>query len=164
MKTKTQVDIPGFEGLYYVTSDGDVFNKRTGRKLKYRKKKFDRYVVALSKDNKMREFSMSWIMRMCFFDGRDGRIMHLDRCKSNFSLNNIKLTNQSEISKRNRGGRYRAVVHRKPDGTEDIYESTVAAAKALFVSKSCISLWCNKKVKNPIVEGEFFYEEETCQQ
>lgn len=162
MQTKIKADIPGFEGLYYATSDGFVFNKRTGKKLKPRIKRKNKQVkYVLSKDGKPYEKSMNWIMRMCFFDGKPGVLMHRDMCSTNFELWNLKLTSQAEVSKRNRGSRYRTVIHRKPDGTEDVYESVTAAAKALYVSQGTISRYCRgeAKKKKRVLEGFFYYEE-----
>lgn len=159
MQTKTKAPIPGFE-KYYATSDGFVYNGVTGKKLKPKiLPKNNQVKYAFWKDGVRHEKSMSWIMRMCFFDGKPGVLMHKDRCKTNFALGNLKLTTQSEVSKRNRGSRYRTVIHRKPDGTEDVYESTRAAADALYVSQSSIARYCLKRTKSSVLEGEFFYEE-----
>lgn len=160
MQTKYKVDIPGFEGFYYATSDGFVYNKKTGRKLKPRIRR-SQVKYMLVKEKVATEKTMSWIMRMCFFDGKPGVLMHKDMCPSNWSLWNLKLTTQSEVSKRNRGVRYKAVIHSKPDGTEDVYESAAAAARALYVAPGTIQRYCrgesNKRKR--VLEGFFRYEE-----
>lgn len=157
METKTWAYIPGYEGLYYVTSDGIVYNKK-GKPLKYRKKHKKNYSVVLFKNGKHEEKSINTIMRMCFFDGKPGCMMHKDGSALNFSLRNLKLVTQSEISKRNRGSNQRPVIYTKPDGTEIVYGSTAEAARALYVSSSAIQRYCQKKCKTQEIKGDFRYE------
>lgn len=149
--------VPGFKGLYYITSDGEIYNYKRNRKLTIRKKR-NGYTVTLYKDKKYKEISISQIIRQCVFNGKEGKLMHLNKDGSDFRFSNLKLTNQSEISSRNRGSNQKTVIYRSPDGEETAYASTVEAGKALNVSRSTVSYCCRNKRMLPCINGEVFYE------
>ena len=159
-----KVFIPGFDNKYFVTPEARVYNARTGHELKPVIKPAGSQErlcarVVLYKGDKRKHKTLSWVMRMCFFGGREGVLMHLDGSALNYNLWNLKLCSVSDVARRTNSYRGKAVVHRHADGTEDIYTSAAEAGKALFVSAGAVRDWCLGRHKNRIVDGEFRYEE-----
>ena len=103
-------EIPGYEGLYYCNSSGEVFSidrvvvysngttvKHKGRKLMQEKAKG--YLrVSLSKNNKVKRFLVHRLVACCFIDNVDGKICvnHIDGNKENNHVSNLEWVSHSE--------------------------------------------------------------------
>ncbi len=138
-----KVDIPGYEGLYYATPEGEVFNARTGRQVKMSCNKRGCYQIHLNKNGNRKTLTMSRIMKMCFFNNTDKCIIRTEM-KSDFSVWNMKLVDRNESNRMSAecGG---IPVVRIKDGEAQFYKSIADCAKDNFLCASTVG----KYLRNP---------------
>lgn len=86
-------DIPGFPG-YQISTDGTVYNKKTGRELKNTIGNRGYYTVSL---NSQRKF-LHILLAKTFIKNLNNKLHvdHINRNKTDNSLNNLRFVNASE--------------------------------------------------------------------
>ena len=106
IKTKKQLNLPqliewadilGYEGLYSVSTDGQVYTYKYKKVLKPRSKKG--YLnVSLSKNKKRKEFKIHRLVAMSFIPNPENKeqVNHIDGDKSNNKVTNLEWVTQSE--------------------------------------------------------------------
>lgn len=101
MKKETWKMIPGYEGLYMVSNKGRVKNFRTGRILRQHKTNCGYFGVTLSKNGKVKLFSVHRLVAMAFIpnpynlpevnhineDKTDNRVENLEWCTPEYNRN-----------------------------------------------------------------------------
>ena len=152
-----KVDIPGYEGVYYVTIDGEVY--RYGKSIPLKKHCDNRnYRVNLSLGGKTTPKSMGTIMKMCYFKGTSQKLKHKGS-RDDFSYWNLVPASQSEIVTGINKSRRRKVI-RILDEKETFYNSVDECAKTNFIDKSTICRYCNKQRKSTIDGATYMWEED----
>lgn len=159
--------IPGYEGLYEVSDFGRVRNTRTGRILRPGKNKFGYYFVNLYKDGKKKYFRVHRLVYEAFC-GKipDGMVIdHVDGCKTNNNLNNLRcVTPKENMNNPNtltdewrkkstdatRKARNKAVIQidKTTGETIKLWECASDACKELGINNAIVSLCCNGKKKS----------------
>lgn len=95
---KVWKQIPGFEGLYDVSSDGDVFSFKTSRLLKVCIGSAGYPQVDLCRQGKRRTYAIHQLVAAAFLGGRpDGMVVcHNDGDKMNNRPENLRIDSQTE--------------------------------------------------------------------
>lgn len=91
--TEIWKDIKGFEGLYQVSSYGNVRSYyRGGRILKPKKDKDGYLEVCLRKNNKSKYFKIHRLVAFVFIENTDNlpQVNHIDENKMNNNINNLE--------------------------------------------------------------------------
>ena len=85
-------DIPGFEGLYAATEDGQIYSYRRKRFMKLSGVPGDYYLVNLTKDKKWKSYYVHRLVAMAFLPNPDNlpQVNHIDRRKDNNCLSNLE--------------------------------------------------------------------------
>ncbi len=157
MEIKDKVDIPGYEGLYYATPDGEVFKYGTNHKMKlYYKPSRGVYYVSLTKNKKQTQVNMSKVMKMCFFNNTQDRLIHIGM-KSDFSYWNLKPMSASDANRISAAGRGIPVV-RVFDGEPQFYRSIAACSKENFISERAIGKYLRNTAKKTVDGAVYLYE------
>lgn len=92
-------DIKGFEGLYMISSDGEVLSfYKNGKILKHGIDKEGYHSVILFKNNKNYYFKVHRLVAMAFISNPENKpqVNHKDGNKSNNSINNLEWATGSE--------------------------------------------------------------------
>ena len=91
-------DIPGFEGIYAITSCGKVWSYRSKKFLKSKTKKSGYLEIDLSVDNNKKSYLIHRLVAMTYIPNPDGlpQVSHLDESRSNNYINNLAWTNAKE--------------------------------------------------------------------
>ena len=93
----SMVSIKGYEGLYSVTTDGDIISERTGKKLKpYIKDGYCR--VSLRNNGKQKSFSVHRLVAAAFIPNPEDKetVNHIDCCKTNNCVENLEWATPQE--------------------------------------------------------------------
>lgn len=97
MENILKKDLLGFENLYVIDSEGNIYSKRKWRGLEMRKltpskNQYGYLRVFLTKDSKTKGITIHKLMTTNFFGPRPKgmQVRHLDGNKENNSLNNLK--------------------------------------------------------------------------
>ncbi len=95
---KVWKQIPGFEGLYDVSSDGDVFSFKTSKLLKVCIGSAGYPQVDLCRQGKRRTYAIHQLVAAAFIGGRpDGMVVcHNDGDKMNNRPENLRIDSQTE--------------------------------------------------------------------
>jgi uncharacterized protein YerC len=95
MKTKY---IEGFDNVYIIDTDGNIYSKKSNRYLTPSKDEYPR--IKLSKNNKDYVFSVHRLVAETFLDNLDNKqiINHKDGNKKNYKLDNLEWVTQKENS------------------------------------------------------------------
>ena len=92
-------DIKGYEGLYAVTEDGQVYGYKRKKFLKPIKEWTGYYKVNLSKDSKVKAFKLHRLILETFSPVEDMEnldVNHIDEDKANNSLHNLEWINHKD--------------------------------------------------------------------
>ena len=146
-------DIKGFEGVYAITPEGEVYSYYTK---KFRKQQVNQngYVsVLLSKDGKQKRFYTHRLVAEAYLPDYDNKldVNHKDECKTNNHVSNLEMVSRQQNI--NYGSRnVRAAKSRgKPIiciETNKEYYSAREAARELNLWQSSISRCCNGQMKS----------------
>lgn len=150
-----KVAIPGWP--YYITIEGEVFRNGSQKPLKPIRTADGYTKVNLSHGGKTWCVQISSLMRLCYFGGTILPLRHLDGQKANCQYWNLTPVHRSVISSSIR--RSRAVIETLPDGTENIYQSAKACAKAIYVDRSTILNWLAGRRKNTVNDNTYRWED-----
>ena len=150
-----KVAIPGWP--YCITIEGEVY--RNGSKKPLRPiRTADGYTkVNLCDGGKRWSPLVPALMRLCYFGGTNLPLRHLDGQKANCRYWNLTPVDQSVISRSIR--RSRPVIETLPDGTENIYPSAKACAKAVYVDRSTMLNWLAGRRKNTVNDNTYRWED-----
>ena len=94
MQPKTLKDVVGYEGLYWVTSCGDIYSRRSGKFLKINKNKATGfYRVTLCKNNKPKMQYVRQLVAQAFLPdfGKGKKVTHRDGDKTNNCVDNLEV-------------------------------------------------------------------------
>lgn len=146
----TYKDIPGFEGIYAVTTDGQVWSYRRNKFLAPGRNGKGYLFVVLSVNNIQKLYRVHRLVLEVFnpVEGMDQlQVNHLDEDKTNNRLENLCWVtckeNNNYGTRNQRIGEYRKRPVRCIE-TDTIYDSQLEAAEAVgLCSTSGISLCCN---------------------
>ena len=147
-----RMDIPGFEGRYYVCMDGTVWHKwkSTDTQMFGHRNGRGREMKLTDENGKIHSKTMSWIMRHTYFAGMDPEmvLMHKNGIERDWSVHNLKpITRQNLGKKTYRNHEARAVLKIHPESGEilEVYTSSREAGKKNHCSYQAILDACNMK-------------------
>ena len=149
-----RMDIPGFDGKYYVCIDGTVWHrwKTTDTRLYGHQRGHSRQLKLTDSEGKVHLKTFSWVMRHTYFAGIDQSqaLMHQNGIKSDWSVQNLQVVDRSTLGrKRNRHKRARSVLKCDPATLEaiEVYKSARDAGRENFMSYQTVLDCCNLKNK-----------------
>lgn len=147
MREEEWRDVKGYEGIYQISTTGQVRNRtRIMRTFAKQNKKNRRYVTLTDADGTKRQYPVAKLMARTFLNQPDGTaIYHKNGILSDDWIGNISFLPQSEIGKIN-GGRSRRRAVAKIDRLGEIvkiYPSVPQAAKDNYLSEQCVRDRCN---------------------
>ena len=147
-----RMDIPGFEGRYYVCMDGTVWHKwkSTDTQMFGHKKGRGREMKLTDENGKIHSKTMSWIMKHTYFAGMDPEmvLMHKNGIERDWSVHNLKPITRHNLGKKTyRNHDARAVLKIHPETGEilEVYTSSREAGKKNHCSYQAILDACNMK-------------------
>ena len=152
-----QMDIPGFDGRYYIRIDGTVWQRRKSKDTRmqgHRRRRKREYKLTTPEGRTICK-SASAILRETYFRGlpQNMRLLHKDGLESNWAYWNLQPMTQSEIGKKyHRSVDARCVLKIDPATGEvvQIFRSAREAGRAVFCSRQTIADACNHRSKrNP---------------
>ena len=140
-------DIPGYEGLYQVTSDGRIFSKRRAKFLKLDDNGNGYKFVLLQKDRKREKVYVHRVVAEAFCVKEKetyNDVHHIDGDTSNNAASNLMWVDEIEHIRA-----HKSKVVEKYDlisgKTIEEYESETVACAETGIQKSSISMCCNGK-------------------
>lgn len=145
-------DVPGWEGLYAITSCGKVWSHKRKKFLKtYWVNGYEK--VDITHEGIRHKFRVNRLVLMTYnpVEGMENlHAAHIDDIKEHNWLNNLHWT--TLLENMNEGSRNEKIskAHSKPVYCEEldkIFESGIAAAKELGIRQNSISCCCNGKYK-----------------
>lgn len=91
-------NIPGYEGLYAATEDGQIWSYKTQKFLKLGKGGRGYLYVNLSKDGNIKTYTVHRLIALTYISNPDNllEVDHIDRNKSNNSVENLRWVTHSE--------------------------------------------------------------------
>lgn len=142
-------DVPGYEGLYKVTSSGQIFSLRKGIFLKLGDSGTGYKFVFLNKDNITEKVYVHRLVAEVFCPKENesyNEVHHIDGNRSNNAAHNLMWVDKIEHRKTHKE---RAIEQYDLISGNTIaeYESGKDAAAATGITRSGISLCCNGKQK-----------------
>lgn len=140
-------DIKGYEGLYAVTEDGQVWSYKSKKFLKPYKAYNGYLRVSLIKDGDRKNKRVHRLVLETYYpiEGMDDlEVDHIDFNIENNSLNNLRWLSKMENCRRHKDNGYKKVCCIE---TSIIYSSIREASKQTGVCRSSISKCCNGKGK-----------------
>ena len=145
-------DIPGYEGLYRITSEGDVYSVRCNKKLKPQKNKDGYLCVNLYGGGKQKRFFIHRLVALAFIPNPEGKptVNHLNEIKTDNRVENlIWATMKEQNMYGSRIERAAASKCKKVRCVETgvVYESVKAAAAFIGSSGTQISKVLKGKAK-----------------
>lgn len=143
-------DVPGYEGLYKVTSDGQIFSLKRSTYLKCGDSGTGYKFVYLSKDNVKEKIYVHRLVAEIFCLKEDesyDEVHHIDGNRSNNAAYNLRWVDKIEHRKAHKE---RAVEQYDLMSGNTIaeYESGKAATASTGITRSSISLCCNGKQRS----------------
>lgn len=149
-----RMDIPGFDGRYYVCIDGTVWHrwKSKDTMLYGHQRKHTKWLKLTDASGKVHVKTLSWVMRHTYFAGitQDQALMHRNGLRTDFSVHNLQVVDRATLGrKRNRSERARAVMKCDPNTLEAlaVYKSAREAGRTNYMSYQTILDCCNMKNK-----------------
>lgn len=142
-------DIEGYEGLYQVSTKGNVRNSRTGKILKGRPDKDGYLQVALRKDGKAKEHMIHRLVAEAFIPNPENKptVDHINRVHVTNTADNLRWATREEQT-------HNSSVHdkKKPvvaycNGNRFVYPSRNKCAKELNLNKGAILMCLTGKQK-----------------
>ena len=132
-----QMDIPGFDGRYYVKQDGTVWHRKKTKDSQihgYRDRYRARRLRLTPYGGESRMITMSKVMRSTYFKDMDPALVlcHINGLEADWSIWNLKPMTRKELGHlKNRKGRARSVfkIDPKTGDVLKIYPSARAAAR-----------------------------------
>ena len=129
-------DIPGYEGLYRVTDDGQIFSVKRGIYMKQQSDKDGYCTVNLRKDGKYRKFFVHRLMALTYIPNPEGKetVNHINEIKNDNRLENLEWATRKEQT--NHGTRTERAAASKMKKvrcveTGEVFESAGAAAQSV---------------------------------
>ena len=153
--------VNGYEGLYYVSSDGIVFSSVTGKPLKpYMSDRY--YRVKLYRNGNGKMYMLHRIVAEAFCENTDNKpfVNHIDGNRENNTAANLEWCTASENEKHaHRLGlngvepmlkaTRKRVVQKDPNGRPlRVWKSMSEAARSVGVDVSGISFCCSGRIKS----------------
>lgn len=94
--SKKYKDIPGWEGLYMINKNGDIFSVRNNRKLTpdYINKRYKQ--IVFSKNNKTKRYLIHRLVMLTFVGPSNLTVNHKNGIKSDNRLENLEYVTQKE--------------------------------------------------------------------
>ena len=143
-------DIPGYEGLYAVTDDGQVYSHRRGKFLSLRTSKKGYLDVLLSKGGNQKRFSVHRLVCEAFVPNPDNlpEVNHLSEDKADNRKENLCWVSHAENMQWGTHTRHgcKAVYCVELDR---VFESQTVAAKELGLHSNSIGRCCNGSLSTP---------------
>jgi len=170
-----QMDIPGFDGRYYVKQDGTVWHRRQ----KAQDSQVKGYRCGRSRARRLhltpyggesRMIAMSKVMRSTYFKDMDPALVlhHVNGLESDWSIWNLKPMTRKELGQlKNRKGTARSVfkIDPKTGDVLKIYPSARAAARDNYIDYQTVLYACNGKSvrhKYKATDGYIYRWEDKC--
>lgn len=148
------MNIPGYDGKYYVREDGTVWHRGKTKdwKLTGHRKGRSRELKLTDSTGAYRIFTMTKIMRSTYF--RDLRadwvLMHINGLEADWSIYNLKPISREELGRiRNRSLAARSVIKRDPSNMQIVaaYSSAREAGRKNYMSYQAVLDACNRSNK-----------------
>lgn len=91
-------DVVGFEGLYVVSNEGNIFGLKRGKVLKATPNKYGYLQLELNKDNKPHYFKVARLVAIAFIPNPDNKenVNHIDGNKVNNNVKNLEWVTAQE--------------------------------------------------------------------
>ena len=147
-------DIKGYEGLYAVTEEGQVWSYRTKKFLKPYNDGFGYWKVDLCKDGKRKQIKISRLVLMTYnpVEGMENLdVNHIDECKDHNWLSNLNwMTRKENLNYGTRTARAAKALSKPVECIEtgEVFESQKSAAAAMGLANSSgISNCINGRIK-----------------
>lgn len=144
------IDIPGYEGLYAVTSCGKVWSYRSNRFIGVHYNKGGYQIVSLYYRRKQKAFLLHRLVASAYVSNPNGfnEVNHMDENKSNNFARNLEWCDHKYNS--NYGTRKKRISEIKAKKlicleTGKTYNSTREAANDFGISRASICNYCNGK-------------------
>ena len=136
-------DVIGYEGLYAITSCGKVWSYKSKKFLKPIHNKDGYLLVNLCKNGKIKKFFIHRLVALAYIPNPDNleTIDHIDENKEHNYVNNLRWMSRVENKKRSWCKPVRCVE------TEQVFESSAAAAIEMNLNRENISKVCHGKRK-----------------
>ena len=96
------IDIQGYEGLYKINRNGDIFSVKRNNMIKdHIDKNIGYYIVTLYKDRERKPFLLHRLIALHFIPNPDNHpvIDHIDRNRTNNNIENLRWCTYSDNSK-----------------------------------------------------------------
>ena len=162
-------DIPGFNGAYQISWNGDVRSFRYRGRLcrkshnmkPYRRGSAKRWCVALiGDDGKLYDVPVLKAVADAWLGGcPDGMVVRSKNGNDrDFSVSNVEFISVEDLG-RNGGKKNRKSVAKidRLGKVVERYSSVSAAAKANYISRACVSKRCNRKIDKPFALDGYNY-------
>lgn len=150
------VEIKGYEGLYAITEEGQVWSYKTKRYLKPADNGHGYLHVCLRKDGKYKHLRIHRAVAEAYLGEANGRdVNHIDGDRSNNKLSNLEYLSRSEnvkLAKASRKGKVKIICIE----TGEVYESQAEAARETGIGRYNISNCITGKQKTA---GGYHWEE-----
>ena len=147
------VDIPGYEGLYAITSCGKVWSYRKQKFLKYSTNQWGYYIAHLYDEaGNPKSWLIHRLVAIAYLPNPENlpQVNHKDEDKSNNCIGNLEwCTAQYNVDYGSRSKKTRKPVKNLTTG--QVYDSVTEAAKALKVGVSAVS--CCLSGRNKTIKG-----------
>ena len=139
-------DIKGFEGIYAITEDGQVWSYRSKKFLKPCISERGYLIVCLSIGGKHKNYRVNRLVAETYIPNPENKpeVNHLDENRANNHVNNLQWTTSSENKKHSPAiGKHKQFTKIRCVETGEIYDSCAAAARAVGVHTYCINCCVN---------------------